>query len=113
MNHFSDGLITFLKNAATRLEAFQVQSALGQAELRDKLEELKKESRDKILEFKSGLNEMAENNKEIRDRIKARIEHLEVQLALGKAEAMEEIEAQKKKLQELYREIREMLDQTV
>lgn len=98
MSHFGDNLVSFLRNAAVKIEELQVQASLGKAELSDKLEEFKKDSRSKIHTMKLDLNSAVEDGKDSFQDLKVKMEHLEVQLALGKAETMDEIEKQKKNL---------------
>ena len=108
MNHFGDNVVSFLKNAAVKLEEFQVQSSLGKSELSDKLEEIKKDVRNKIHSMKLDLNSAVEDGKESFQHLKAKMEHLEVQFALGKAETMDEIERQKKNLTEAIRDAKKV-----
>lgn len=98
MSHIGDNIVSVLKNAAVKIEELQVQSALGKSELSDKLEEIKKETRTKIHNIKLDINSAMEDGKENYQHLKAKMEHLEVQLALGKAEAIDEIDRQKKNL---------------
>lgn len=108
MDHFGDNIVSFLRNAAIKVEELQVQSALGKSELSDKLEEIKKETRNKIHTVKVDINSAVEVGKENYQDLKAKMEHLEVQLALGKAEAMDEIEKQKKNLSKAIQEVKEI-----
>lgn len=108
MNHFGDNIVSFLKNAAVKIEELQVKSALGKSELSDKLEEIKKETRNKIHNIKLDLNSAVEDGKENYQHLKSKMEHLEVQLALGKAEAMDEIDRQKKNLSKAIHEVKEI-----
>lgn len=98
MEHFGDNLSNFLKKAATKIEELQLQTALGKAELSDKLEEIKKESLEQYHEFKHDINSAIDKGDQKWDELKAKLEHLELQLALGKAETKEVIEEQKKNL---------------
>lgn len=106
MNHFGDNLVSFLKNAAVKLEELQVQTALGKKELSDKLEEIKKDARLKIHEMKLDLNSSVEDSKGTIQQMKAKMENFELQFALGKAETMDEIEKQKKKLEAVIQEFK-------
>jgi hypothetical protein len=100
-----DNIASFLRNAATKVEELQVQSALGKAELSDKFEELKKEARKKYMELKQELKTGAKDSKE---GLQAKLDHLEVQLALGKAETKDELERQKKNLQKTIKELKDL-----
>lgn len=110
MAHFGDNTIRFFKNAAAKLEELQLQSALGKAELSDKLEEIKKESREQYREIKQDVNATIEKGGEKWDQLKAKLEHLEVQMALGKAETKEVIEEQKKNLQKAFAEVKRYIN---
>lgn len=109
MSHFGDNVASFLKNAATQLEELQVQTALGKAELADKLEEIKKETKDKINHIKWDVNSAVEDGKEAYQSIKAKVEHLQVQLALGKAETAEELHEQKKKISAAIHDVKHLI----
>jgi hypothetical protein len=98
MEHLGDNLILFLKDTATQLEELQLQSTLGIAELSDKLEELKKDSIKKYQQAKADINANIDRGEIKLNDIKSKLEHLELQLSLGKAETIEKFEAQKKDL---------------
>jgi ribosomal protein L29 len=98
MNHLGDKTIDFLKNTVVSLEELQVQASLGKAELSDKFEEIKKDSLNKFNNLKSGVNRLVSDGKDTYLDLKEKLDHFEVQLALGKAETMDEINHQKKNL---------------
>lgn len=108
MAHFGDNIISFLKQAAVKLEELQVQSALGKAELEDKFEEIKKETREQYQHIKSEVNTTLQNSEEW-SKVKSKFEHLEVQLALGKAETKEMLEEQKKNLSKAFHEMKDFI----
>ena len=108
MAHFGDNIISFFKQAAVKLEELQVQSALGKAELEDKFEEIKKETREQYQHIKSEVNTTLQNSEEW-NTLKAKFEHLEVQLALGKAETKDMLEEQKKNLSKAFQEVKDMI----
>ncbi len=109
MSHFGDNVTSFLKNAATQLEELQLQTALGKAELADKLEEIKKEAKDKINHIKWDVNSAVEEGKETYEKIKSKVEHLQVQLALGKAETADELHEQKKKISASIHDVKHLI----
>jgi len=113
MKHFNDGLIAFLKNATTKLEELQLQTSLGKAEVTDKVDELKKEGQERLNEFKLGFKAIAKKSDEYTDLIKAKMEYLELQFALGKADTTDELNAQKKKIQEALRELKELAEKVI
>jgi hypothetical protein len=109
MTHFGDNIISFFKQAAVKLEELQVQSALGKAELEDKFEEIKKETRDQYNHLKAEVNSTLQKDGEQWNKLKAKFEHLEVQLALGKAETKDMLEEQKKNLSKAFQEVKDMI----
>jgi D-ribose pyranose/furanose isomerase RbsD len=108
MAHFGDNIISFLKTASIKLEELQVQSALGKAELEDKFEDIKKETREQYQHIKSEVNSTLQNSEEW-NSIKAKFEHLEVQLALGKAETKDILIEQKKNLSKAFQEVKDFI----
>jgi hypothetical protein len=90
--NLGDGLIAQLKKTAGDLEEFQVQLALGKAEAKEKLIELKKKLDDTVLSAKQKLAE----GKKLFNEMRGELEELMVQLVLGKAETLEMFEEQKK-----------------
>ncbi len=98
MKHVGDNLILFLKDTATQLEELQLQTSLGVAELTEKLEVLKKDSIKKYQQAKADINTNIDRGEYKWNDIKSKLEHLELQLNLGKAETIEKYEAQKKEL---------------
>jgi hypothetical protein len=108
MAHFGDNIISFFKQAAVKLEELQVQSALGKADLEDKFEEIKKETRDQYQHIKIEVNSTLQNSEEW-NKVKAKFEHLEVQLALGKAETKDMLEEQKKNLSKAFQEVKDLI----
>lgn len=104
-NTFAD----FLRKSATKLEELQVKASLGKAEFSDKLEEMKKETLSHISRVKAETNAMADRGKEKLEEYRAKLQHLEVQLALGKAETKEESEKQSKKISEALHKLKQSL----
>lgn len=102
-----------LMKAQRELDELIVQLALGKAEAKDKFEEIKKEFRTHVGRLKQTLNASPLN--EVKVKIKAKFEELELQLALGKANTAEIFEAQSKKILQSVRalenEIKEKLPQ--
>lgn len=102
-------LADFLRRSATKLEELQVKAALGKAEFSDKLEEVKKETLGQINRLKAEAGAMTDRGKVKLDEYKAKLQHLEVQLALGKAETKEELERQSKKISEALHKLKQSL----
>lgn len=109
MNHLGDNVITFLKDATQKLENLQLQTSLGKAELADKLEEIKDQTKDKINHLKWDANSVIEDGKDTFNHFKSKMEHLNLQLALAKAETSEEFSEQKKKISEAIRDVKHLL----
>lgn len=109
MGHFGDNVISFFKKASTKIEELQLQSALGKEELSDKLEGLKKETREKYQHMKADINSTIQKDSEKWKHLKAKFEHLELQLALGKAETKEVLEEQKKNLSKAFQEVKQLI----
>ena len=100
-NQFIDKVISALRKTAINLEEFQVKTALGKAEAKDKYEEVKKEFNVYIHDSEYKVKKVKEN---IHD-LKSKFEELNVQLALGKAETIQIFKKQKKQLLLILHEI--------
>ena len=85
-----------LLDVQQELDELVVQFALGKAEGKEKFEEIKKEFRQRVGEFKKLLEAPASGL--LTPETRQKIEALEVQLALGKAETKELFEEQKEKI---------------
>jgi hypothetical protein len=92
--HLANGLINGLKKIAGRLEQLQVDTALGKADVKDKIQEyrtqIKEFLRDAKLDTLNGTGAIGD--------IKADIHDLEVQAHLGEMEAKEFFDHQKNKV---------------
>ncbi len=93
-NQFIDKVIVALRKAAVNLEEFQVKTALGKAEAKDKYEEVKKEFNSFIHDSEYKIKEVKENIEDL----KAKFDELHIQLVLGKAETVDAFKKQKKQL---------------
>lgn len=109
MKNINEQFNLFLKGAITKLEELKVQTALGKAELSDKLEELKREATLKISQAKVDLNVAIKSGQENYEHLKAKLEHLELQLALGKAETAEELSKQKKNIKAAIHDVKVLI----
>lgn len=92
--HFIDHVVDGLRKAADELEKFQLQFALGKMEAHGLYEELKKDYSQYLREAK----EKFEQGKEFTQEMRAKYDELLVQLALGKAETLDQFEEQRKKI---------------
>lgn len=88
-----------LKKTQQEIEELVVQLALGKAHAADKFEEAKKEMNVRLNELKNEWSELQSlvSNEKL-NLLKAKMDELQVQLALGKAEAKDLFEEQKKKI---------------
>jgi predicted nucleic acid-binding OB-fold protein len=109
MEHVGDNLILFLRDTATQLEELQLQTSLGISELSEKLEELKKESFKKYQQAKADINTNIDRGEDKWNDIKSKLEHLELQLSLGKAETIDLFEAQKKNLISAFNDVKKIV----
>lgn len=111
MNRLSENVLSFLKQSVSNIEALQVQSALGKAELSDKLEEIKRDAKIKLANLKAEVNSVLREDKEEFNKLRSKIERLELQLALGEAETMDNLKEQKKNLKEAVSDIKNIIAQ--
>ena len=93
-NQFIDKVIVALRKAAINLEEFQLKTALGKAEAKDKYEEVKKEFNLFIHDSEYKIKDVKENIEDL----KAKFDELHIQLVLGKAETIDAFKKQKKQL---------------
>jgi gas vesicle protein len=95
---FTDQMIQVLDRLRIEMENFRLQAALGKMDAADKFEELKKEYvpviRQAIAALESGQTTLRARAEEFRPEL----EHLLVQLALGKAELIGAYEQQKARI---------------
>ena len=89
-------VIEGLRKAAIELEAFQVQAALGKAEAKDKFAEARKKFNTLLHEAEISLDKTASDVKEKYKDVKPMLESIKVQFALGKAEARDLVDEQRK-----------------
>jgi tRNA U34 5-methylaminomethyl-2-thiouridine-forming methyltransferase MnmC len=92
-----------LLTAQQEIDELVVQFALGKAEGKEKFEEIKKEFRQRVSEFRTLLETASSDF--LTPEARQRIEELEVQLALGKADSKELFEEQKKKIMKALDEV--------
>lgn len=97
----ADQVVKGFRKAATELEKFQLQFALGKAEAKDQYEDLKKSFNQKVHEVKL----KTIKGKEQAQKLHQLLDELQVQLALGKAETKEAFDRQRKKINAKMHEI--------
>ena len=110
MSHVGDNLASFFRNVSSKIEELQVQSSLGKAEAEDKWESIKKEARQGFEHLKNKTLLAYKDNQAEYDKLKAKLEHLEVQMALGKAETKDLLAEQKKNLMQTLHELKTIID---
>lgn len=76
-----------IKTAQKEIEDLALQFSLGKAEAGEKFEEIKKEFLNRINEWKNVFANIPEINTESKNKLIAKFEELQLQLALGKAES--------------------------
>jgi len=92
--------------AQQEIDELTVQLALGEVEAKDKFEEIKHTFRMYVIELKNFLNA---SQKAITPEVKAKLEDLEMQLALGKADSKDLFEVQKKKIMQSISNLEEVI----
>ena len=87
-----------IHKAKGEVEEMAVQFSLGKAETTDQFDKMKKEFHEKLQSWKQFYPEMEATGKEGVEKFKAKMEDLQLQLRLGKADAKDLFEEQKKKI---------------
>lgn len=78
-----------LQKVKGEIEHMELQLALGKAEAADQFEKKKKELHDVVHAATAKVNKLAAEGKKKAEELKPELEHLQVQLALGKAESLD------------------------
>lgn len=89
----------FMADWQKRLEEMQMQFSLGKMDAVDAFEKQKEHYRSMLLTFKENIDKGTGLAEEKAAEMKAKIEELRLQLALGKAEGMDAFEEQRKKIE--------------
>ena len=92
--HFIDHVVNGLRTTADELEKFQLQLGLGKLEAKDMYENLKKD----YTHYSHELMLKIDQGKQMATDVRAKYDDLLVQLALGKAETIEQFEEQRAKI---------------
>lgn len=95
---FADTVINGLKKAVVELEEFRVQAALGKAEAHDAFDAAKKNLRHFMHETEQRFGASQKTVSDVGTKLKATIDTLQVQLALGKADTRDLFEIQRKEI---------------
>jgi hypothetical protein len=108
----TDKVIAGLKKAVVEIEEFRVQAALGKAEARDVFEASKKKLNKYVQEAHIRLESAKSTTRKKTDDLRAILETLQVQLALGIADGKEEFEKQRKKIARTLKELETLLEES-
>lgn len=92
---FKDKLGKLISKAETEIDDLRVKISLGKLNGADLFEDMKKELANSFHEIS---NEIKSEGKDVSDSVKSNIESLQLQLSLGKAEALDIYEEQKEKI---------------
>jgi len=106
----SDQIIKGLKKAVVEIEEFRLQAALGKAEARDIYEASKKKLNRYVQEAHIRLESVKTVTKDKANELRAVLETLQVQLALGMADSREVFEAQRKKISRSLSQLEKVLE---
>ena len=106
----SDQIIKGLKKAVVEIEEFRVQAALGKAEARDVYEASKKKLNRYVQEAHFRLESAKTVAKDKANDLRAVLETLQVQLALGMADSREVFETQRKKIARSLNQLEKVLE---
>jgi hypothetical protein len=99
-----DKVIAGLKNAAIELEEFHLKVALGKAEAIDAYEKTKKDFSAFLFDTKLYIDSAKNNANEKSLQLRAIIEKIDLQLALGKADTKDLFEQQSEKISNAFNE---------
>ena len=90
-------IVDGLRKTAVELEKLQVQASLGKAEAKEKYDDMRKKYNNYLRDAEQHVDKVKADVKSKYKDLKPLIESLHVQFALGKAEAKEVVDEQKKK----------------
>jgi len=102
--NFKDQLGKLINKAETEIDELRVKIALGKMNGADLFEDIKKELRSSFHEIS---NEIHKEGDEVSQSVRSNVDSLQLQLALGKADALDVYEAQKKKISEAIHKLEE------
>lgn len=97
--NFEQQLKTWMTEWKARLEDMQVQFNLGKMDAADAFEKQKDNLRNLVTMLKENMDKSTDIAEENANKLKAKLEELQVQLNLGKADSMEAFELQRKKIE--------------
>lgn len=100
--NFKDQLGNLIHKAETELDELRLKIALGKMNGAELFEDIKKDLRESFHQISS---EVQKEGVEVADSIRTNVETLQVQLALGKAEALDAYEEQKTKIADAIKQL--------
>ena len=101
---FKNKLGKLITKAESEIDELREKISLGKMNGAELFEEMKEDLRDSFKTISKNINELAE---EITSSVKGNIEELQLQLSLGKAEALDVYEEQKKKINSVIHDLEE------
>ena len=93
-------------------EALELQLTLGRAEALQRFDEQRENLRTATTAMKTRVDAMASLSDDARNRVQGALEHLQIQLALGRAESRDAYLEQREKLRQAVRSVEEQLAET-
>jgi hypothetical protein len=97
--NYQDQLKNWMTEWQSRFEEMRVQFTLGKMDAVDAFEKQKEQMRNAMLSLKENLDKATDMSEEQMQKLKIKMEELQVQLALGKAEGADLFHEQKKKIE--------------
>lgn len=102
MTNFKNQLGKLINKAETELDELRLKISLGKMNGADLFEDIKKDLRES---FHVITNEIQTEGKDVAETVRTNIESLQLQLALGKAEALDNYETQKSKINDAIQQL--------
>jgi len=102
MTNFKNQLGKLINKAETELDELRLKISLGKMNGADLFEDVKKDLRES---FQAITNEIQSEGKDVAETVRTNIESLQLQLALGKADALDSYETQKSKIGEAIQQL--------
>jgi hypothetical protein len=104
--NYQEQLKNWMNQWQQRFEDMRVQFSLGKMDAADAFEQQKSHMREAIVNLKSSLDKATDMSEEQLANLRTKMEELQVQLSLGKAEGMDMFYDQKKKIEQLMNEMK-------
>jgi hypothetical protein len=104
--NYQEQLKNWMNQWQQRFEEMRVQFSLGKMDAVDAFEQQKSHMREAILHLKSSMDKATDMSEEQLAKLREKIEELQIQLSLGKADGMDMFNEQKKKIELLMEELK-------